>query len=68
MKVGCCIPGGTYILHTLFHSSPMGAFLPYMNIEISSYLEKKKKGKKLFADKNVDYENSLHFNNKSHIL
>ena len=39
------MPGGTYILHTLLHSCLLGAFLPYMNIEISSYWEKRKKKK-----------------------
>ena len=50
-----------YIHNTLLHSSPLGAPPPYMNIKISSYKEKRKK---LFTDKNIDYKNSLHFDNK----
>ena len=59
----------TYI-HTLLHSFPLGALLPHMKIKTSSYKEKrkKKKEKKLFTDKNINYKNSLHFDDKKYHL
>ena len=55
-------------LHTLLHSSPLGAPPPHMKIKTSSYKEKRKKKKKLVTDKNINYKNSLHFDNKKYHL